>query len=241
MARFVNRALIFGGAFNPVHIGHMRLAIEALEMLGELVSRLIFLPASDPPHKKAATLLPFEMRARMIRASLAGIAGMECDDLEARLPGASYTFDTMEYYRENYRSESFVFLLGSHDFALLPQWRRGLELPLLCDLAVVPRGDFGARDFEALAISLWPGSVPEAESLAKIRHAGCGAACMKTPGGGLLYFLPIPHMPVSATRIRALWLAGRNVDYLVPAPALEILDMEKGAALARWRGSDQSC
>lgn len=204
--------LILGGSFNPPHVGHLRLAVEAREALGDLIRGVDLVPSAHPPHKKNQRLLPFELRAAMLEAAAKPLPWLRCNRLESLRDGPSYTWDTLRAYRDAEPRTDFYFLLGSPDFALLPTWHRGLELPALCNFVVVPRGEQTAEEFTDIARALWP----EAEMRPPLLP---DSACMALPGGGLAHFLPLPWLAVSASRIRELWLTGRSVDYLVPEPA----------------------
>ena len=84
---------ILGGSFNPPHVGHLRLAVEAREALGDLVRGVDMVPCAQPPHKKTGHLLPFELRAAMLEAALAPLPWLRCNRLEALRDGPSYTWD----------------------------------------------------------------------------------------------------------------------------------------------------
>ncbi|MSS28637.1 nicotinate (nicotinamide) nucleotide adenylyltransferase [Desulfovibrio sp. PG-178-WT-4] len=219
---------ILGGSFNPPHVGHLRLAVEAREALGHLVQGVDLVPCAQPPHKKTGNLLPFELRAAMLEAALAPLPQLRCNRLEALRDGPSYTWDTLRAYHAAEPGTDFYFLLGSPDFALLPTWQRGLELPRLCHFVVVPRGDLTPDEFMDMTRALWPTASEHPSALP-------GGVCMALPGGGLAYFLPLPWLAVSASRIRELWLAGRSVDYLVPEAALNLLRTHRQAIAAHWR------
>ena len=219
---------ILGGSFNPPHVGHLRLAVEAREALGDLVRGVDMVPCAQPPHKTTGHLLPFELRAAMLEAALAPLPWLRCNRLEALRDGPSYTWDTLQAYRAAEPDTDFYFLLGSPDFSLLPTWHRGLELPRLCHFVVVPRGDLTAEEFTDMTSALWP----EAREHPPVLPGG---RCMALPGGGLAHFLPLPWLAVSASRIRELWLAGRSVDYLVPRAALNLLQSHRQAIAAHWQ------
>ena len=196
---------ILGGSFNPPHVGHLRLAIEAAEALTPLVSGVDLVPCAVPPHKTMTGMLPFDLRARMVEASITDLPFLRCNRLEGQRQGPSYTWDTLLAYRESEPQTELYFILGSPDFALLPTWHRGLELPGLCNFVVVPRDGQTARDVIATAQRLWP----EARERAPLVGDG---PCMALPGGGLAHFLPLPWLDVSASRLRSVWLAGRRVQ-----------------------------
>ena len=132
---------ILGGSFNPPHVGHLRLAIEAAEALSSLTDGVDLIPCAVPPHKAMTGMLPFDLRARMLEASIADLPFLRCNRLEGQRQGPSYTWDTLLAYREAAPDTELYFILGSPDFALLPTWHRGLELPacvisLLCRATV---------------------------------------------------------------------------------------------------------
>ncbi|WP_297847842.1 nicotinate (nicotinamide) nucleotide adenylyltransferase [uncultured Desulfovibrio sp.] len=219
---------ILGGSFNPPHVGHLRLAVEAREALSHLVQGVDLVPCAQPPHKNNKNILPFELRATMLEAALAPLPWLRCNRLEALRDGPSYTWDTLQAYRAAEPDTDFYFLLGSPDFALLPTWRRGLELPRVCHFVVVPRGDLTPQQFTDMTRTLWPAARPHPSPLP-------GGLCMALPGGGLAHFLPLPWLDVSSSRIRELWLAGRSVDYLMPEAALNLLQTHRQSIAACWQ------
>ena len=204
---------LFGGSFNPPHVGHLRLAIEMAETLRPLAAGVELTPCATPPHKVAGGLLPFDLRAAMVEACLDGLPGLSCNRMEAGRPGLSYTWDPLRACREETPERPLFFILGSPDYALLPHWHRGLELPCLCQLVVVPRGEGSEKNFLAATQSMWPGAQPCEPVL---------------PGSRRM------RLPVSASRIRRRWLHGLNVDFLVPRPVLDLLDAHRETVLAHW-------
>lgn len=232
--------LIYGGSFNPVHIGHLRLAIEACRLLGPRIGHVDFVPVACPPHKKSSTLLPFGLRAELVRRSIAGIPRLECNCIEESLPWPSYSEQTIRAIGRENPGEELFFLLGSSDFALLPEWRNGTELPGLCNLVVAPRGELDFAGFIALAEKIWPDAkiAPQAQD-AEGRVCGPGKARIaELAGMGMLYYLPVPFLEISATYIRSLWLCGGNIDFLLPRSAIDLLDRERKAVEACWRRTD---
>ena len=219
---------ILGGSFNPPHVGHMRLAIEAREALGKLVQSVDMVPCAVPPHKAQQGMLPFDLRAGMVEACAESLPWMRCNRSESLRQGPSYTWDTLCAYREAEPDTDFYFILGSPDFALLSTWYRGLELPRLCHFVVVPRKGHTVRDFIAAATELWPQAQQRPPVLPSCE-------CMALPGGGLAHFLSVPWLAVSASRVRQLWLADRNVDFLVPDAALQILRSNSQTVRQHWQ------
>lgn len=223
---------ILGGSFNPVHVGHVRLALEVLEAslpgAGERLHHVDMLPCAQPPHKPPRGLLPFALRLQLLRAAVAGIPGLEVNDLEGERPGPSYTCDTLAAYRKHYPDARLLFILGGEDFACLPQWRRGLELPQLADLAVVPRAGSDQADFQQDVLRNWP------EARLIRTHSQLYA---ELPGDKRLIYLPLPRLDISASHIRQRWLAGRNVRFLLPDAVLHMLEEQRPAVAACWHDS----
>ena len=225
---------LLGGSFNPPHVGHLRLAIEARDALGDLVQCVDMVPCAVPPHKAQSGMLPFDLRASMVEACAASIPWLRCNRVEAQRQGPSYTWDTLRACREAAPRTELYFILGSPDFALLSTWHRGLELPSLCNFVVVPRKGHSANDFVAAAQALWPSARQRQPVL-----PGCVCVCL--PGGGLAHFLDVPWLAVSASRVRQLWLAGRNVDFLVPDAALQILQNNSQTVRQHWSEDSSAC
>ncbi|MFW6054542.1 MAG: nicotinate-nicotinamide nucleotide adenylyltransferase, partial [Thermodesulfobacteriota bacterium] len=120
---------ILGGTFNPVHFGHLRLGIEALEQCR--LDRVEFVPASIPPHKQGRELYPFTFRCRLLQEAIAGSSGLVVNPLEGERSGPSYTVDTIRVYHKRQPGARFFFVMGSEDFLQLEQWERWEDLPLL--------------------------------------------------------------------------------------------------------------
>lgn len=225
---------ILGGSFNPPHVGHLRLAIEAREALGDLVQGVDMVPCAVPPHKAQRGMLPFELRADMVEACAQGLPWLRCNRVEGLRQGPSYTWDTLCAYREAEPDSELYFILGSPDFAMLSTWRNGLDLPRLCHFVVVPRKGHTPANFVAAAKALWPDAVERPPLLPT-------GPCMALPGGGLAHFLSVPWLAVSASRVRQLWIAGRNVDFLVPHAALQILRNNAQTVRRHWLEGGLAC
>lgn len=110
---------IFGGAFNPVHKGHVRLAEEAVKQLK--LKRLLIIPTYDSPHKQTE-LLPFEDRAEMCRRAFGHIEGVEISDIEVKLGGKSFTINTVRELRSLYPGDQFFLLIGGDMLFSFDKW-----------------------------------------------------------------------------------------------------------------------
>jgi nicotinate-nucleotide adenylyltransferase len=128
---------LFGGSFDPVHLGHLLVAQAAREELS--LSKLFFIPAAQSPFKPERQLTAANVRLRLLRLALAGQAWCEIDDQEIRRGGVSYTIDTVRSYAQSYPEAQICYLIGADHVALLPKWRQADELALLAHFVVIPR------------------------------------------------------------------------------------------------------
>lgn len=110
---------IFGGAFNPVHNGHVRLAEEAVKQLK--LKKLLIIPTFDSPHK-ATKLAPFDDRAEMCRRAFSHIEGTEVCDIERRLGGKSFTINTVRALRDELPDAQFFLLIGGDMLFSFAEW-----------------------------------------------------------------------------------------------------------------------
>lgn len=126
---------VYGGAFDPPHLGHLVAASDACDALG--LDRLLWVPSAVHPLKPVRT--PPALRLEMVRAAIAGDPRFAADDLELRRAGASYTVDTLRELRAREPGAELFFLTGADNLADLPRWREPDEIARLATLAVVSR------------------------------------------------------------------------------------------------------
>lgn len=209
---------ILGGSFNPVHIGHLRLAIEVYENLN--LDRVDLVPAFFPPHKKAQDMLPFDLRVDMLKASVHGIPGLAVNPLEKERPGPSYTWDTLGIYAANNPGLPLYFILSMEDLATLPFWHNGRDLATRAFLLVAPRRGEGEAEFKAVLSDIW------GEYAAASPPPGCLAACtVRTlQGAGHLALLKWLPLNISSSAIRLRRQRGADIRFLMPEAALKIMD-----------------
>lgn len=223
--------LIYGGSFNPVHIGHLRLAIEAREQMKFFLDQIDFVPAACHPQKAGKSLLPFQLRVELINLALEKIPCAFCNELEGKRYGPSYTLDTLLEYGKLKDRKELYFLLGSPDFELLRSWHKGLELADFCNLVIAPRGEFSSADFVNTVESYWHSFTRDPDTEEKLP---AGACCLELPNSARLFYLQLPYLEISASRIRAMWLNNMNIEFLMPWRSLELLNREGALARACW-------
>lgn len=193
--------VIYGGTFDPIHHGHLRLAIELCDRLE--VGRVSLVPCHIPPHR-GDTGASASQRLKLIQLAVQGEPRLHIDDRELRRAGASYTADTLRQLREEVGPERpLVMVVGTDAFAGFDQWREWERIPELAHIVVV------RRPGPVLA----PGSVPA--GLLASRGVEDAESLRSVPAGCILELDP-PLLDISATGIRERIATGRSPRYLVP-------------------------
>jgi nicotinate-nucleotide adenylyltransferase len=135
----IERVGVFGGSFDPIHLGHLILAEAALEELQ--LERIIFIPAALSPFKtERPPSASNESRLAMLREAIASEARFSVDDRELHREGPSYTIDTVRELLGDYPGVRFIYLIGADNLKDLPRWHEIGELRNLVDFAVLDRG-----------------------------------------------------------------------------------------------------
>lgn len=210
---------ILGGSFNPVHSGHVRMAIEVQETLG--LDRVELVPAKHPPHKDGADILPFELRLELVKRAIDGIPGLGSNPLEGERPGPSFTCDTLTCYRTEQPESEVSFILGASTFLEVPNWRRGLEIPDLASLVVVNRWT-AADEVAGFIEKHWPNAKQQDENV------------WLFPEGHSIQLVDIPRLDIKGGHIRRRWLERRNLNLLVPAGVIALLEEQAAEVEKCW-------
>ena len=195
---------VLGGTFDPVHLGHLRVAESVREAMG--LDRVLFVPACVPPHKARPTVTSVEDRYLMVQAAVRNEPTFEVSRLEIERQGTSYTADTLaELAKEDPRREIF-FITGIDAFRDIRSWERWEELLRSYSFIVHGRPGYGlAGAFEVVPDSL-------RSQLVELRN-GISAPAGRGPS---IYLVNALTLNISATEIRAIVRSGRSIRYLVP-------------------------
>lgn len=198
----LNKIGILGGTFDPVHHGHLRLALELRQTLG--LSQMRLMPCHRPVHRGQPEVSSIQ-RAEMIRLALMDCPELTLDERELRRDSPSYTFDTLRSLRAELGSNvSLIWAMGTDAFAALDTWNRWQELLDYTHLAVIERPGF---------------SLPEVGPVAELLHQHRAPATVldELPAGAIV--LPsLRLLDISATGIRAQVAAGESAQFLLPEP-----------------------
>jgi len=203
---------IFGGTFDPVHFGHLRLATELAEAFR--LEQVLFVPAGLPYHRGRSAHASDEDRVKMLKLATGRDARFGVDERELRREGPTYTHDTLvELRKERGPDATLVFLLGSDAFARIDTWHRWAELFDLAHFAVAVRAD------DAQWFAKGPGSFPREvwpRITLNLREL------LSAPAGKVMTFSMTP-LAISSTAIRTLAGEGASIRYLTPDSVAEYI------------------
>lgn len=215
---------VFGGTFDPVHFGHLRVAWEAAEFLAAEVRMM---PANVPPHRPQP-VASAEQRLAMLRVALKNQDRLILDDRELRREGPSYTVDTLiDLRKEVGQKRAVVMLVGADAWSGLASWHRWKDLFELAHVGVLTRAGHEAHESPELARFV------SARRIGRVTDLNRSAA-------GLVIDVPVSALEISATRIRNDLAAGREPRFLVPSELLAdsaLLEPYRNAAAPSRRGS----
>jgi nicotinate-nucleotide adenylyltransferase len=197
---------LFGGTFDPIHIGHLRCAEEMIELFD--LNRIVFVPAARPPHKINAAITPFYHREQMIRLAIEGNPSFSFSDVENRRGGTSYSVETVEYVLDKYRLENLdlYFILGQDAFHAIRTWKDWERLLFLCNFAVMTRPGYDNQGLGAILTEAFASRFTYDESIRGFRG----------PTGKAIYFREVTFLDISSSKIRQWAKEGKAIQYLVP-------------------------
>ena len=163
----MERIGIFGGSFNPVHLGHLLVAQAAVEELG--LTRLWFVPTAQSPFKPDSKPASAVDRLRWLRLALAGCVWADVDDQEIRRGGVSYTIETITDYSRRFSGAGLFYLVGADQVAQLPKWKSAEVLAQLATFVVLPRPGQMQIPLPSPFSGRWLAGLPLAVSSSQIR------------------------------------------------------------------------
>lgn len=199
---------VFGGTFDPIHHGHLRLAIEARESLG--LERVHLIPLAHAVHRDQPET-PGALRLAMLRAALDGRDDLVADDRELRRAGPSYTVDTLRSLHAEQPDRGLCLLLGGDAFAGFADWHEPQAILGLANLAVWDR----------------PGAGPDLDPRVQALLATHGAAALGPARSGQIVRLAGSRLEIASSDIRARVAAGRCVDFLAPPAVLALIEAHR--------------
>lgn len=191
---------VLGGAFDPVHYGHLRTALEVQQTLG--LAEIRFVPCGEPPHR-SATVAASELRLAMLEAAIVGNPAFVADRRELDRPGPSYTVDTLAELREDFPGRPLCLIIGMDAFLGLPGWHRPEQILATAHLVIAHR----------------PGWTPPSEGGAAEllrEHIAHSAVELSENIAGRIFVYGVTQLEISSSTIRQLIGAGEDPRYLLP-------------------------
>jgi nicotinate-nucleotide adenylyltransferase len=203
---------LFGGTFDPIHLGHLRLATELAEAFH--LDQVLFVPAGLPYHRGRLAHATNEQRLTMLKLATARDARFGVDERELKREGNTYTYDTLaEIRKERGPNAPLVFLMGTDTFAKIDTWHRWTELFDLAHFGVAIRAEdanWNTRGPGAFPTEIWPRITLNLREL------------LAAPAGNVMTFKMTP-LAISSTAIRETAAAGGSIRYLTPDPVVEYI------------------
>lgn len=194
---------ILGGTFNPIHFGHLRIALEVAETCN--LEQVRFIPSAVPPHRQQPEASA-EQRLQMVCLATADEARFVVDDRELKRQGSSYTVDTLRSLKQDFPQQTLTFIMGMDAFAHFQSWYDWESILALCHIIVVQRPEYDE-------IPQWCQSHVLSNSRELLEQAQ----------GGIL-FLPVTALAVSATMIRSALKNQQSPRYLIPESVLNYIN-----------------
>ena len=196
---------ILGGAFDPIHNGHIRLALEAKEQLSFDHVRLI--PVNFPPHRSTPVASAVHRRT-MIELAITDEEGLCIDLRELDSDETSYSINTLKSLRQEFTDDALCLILGRDAFNKIDSWKDWEEL----------------LDYAHIIVANRPGESDKAESQDLEQwikqHQSSQLASLKENPSGTIYFIDIPMLDISSSMIRQKYVEHETIDQLLPASTL---------------------
>lgn len=196
----MNKIGLFGGSFDPVHVGHLRVAEEVRGHLG--LEKVFFVPTAVQPLKREGSVIDADERLHMIRMSIRGNRFFHASDIEVKRGGISYSIDTVKSYAR--RFDDLYFLIGVDAFSEIDLWKDYRELFRYTNFAVMVRPNHKATNL----LDVLPKDMRQ-----EVRRID--SSTYEHTSGKRLFLFEITQLDISSTNIRSLVRQGRSIRYLV--------------------------
>lgn len=214
---------LFGGTFNPIHTGHLRVAREVQE--GFDLAKIVWVPSALPPHKEPQGIAAARDRLEMLRLAVAGIETFEISDVELNRSGPSYTVDTVRQYQTLCPAGDRLFLImGLDAFLEIDTWKSYLELFERVAIIVVDR-PLKLADAPTGRKRPTIGAFLK-QKISKDYHYAPARGGYVHPRKQTVFRFQVTTLDISATQIRTLLKANRSIDYLVPDRVLTYIQRQ---------------
>ena len=217
---------LFGGTFNPVHLGHLRAALEVKEGFG--LDEIVMIPAALPPHKMPGMVADASDRLAMLNLAIEDTTGLNTSDVELKRKGPSYTIDTVYHFKRTMPDKSMIYLImGLDAFLEIDTWKSYEELLAQLPLIVINRPSPNCQTSD----DAWKIMKDFLISKISADYAfSSSQSCYLAENKQAIYIFEVTAMDISSTIIRKQIKEGRSIEFLVP-PKIEEFVNKKGLYL----------
>lgn len=205
---------IFGGTFDPVHLGHIKPALDVMDALS--LEQLRFIPCSIPAHR-GSPIATAKQRLTMLAAAIDTYANCIIDEREIKRQGVSYMVDTLQSLQDDFPDKPLVLIIGVDAFLNLHEWSRWQSIFDFANCVVTHRPGCDL-DFKTLPTAL--------KSLVKQRQV-VSVELMVQQSSGALLFMPVIQLDISATDIRQRIKQNQSINDLVPATVNNFIQQQQ--------------
>jgi nicotinate-nucleotide adenylyltransferase len=203
---------ILGGTFNPIHLGHLRVAEEIAEDLA--LEKVYLIPSGIPPHKNSRPLAEFSHRLKMARLASTLSPLLDVWDIEGKRPGISYSIETLGQFHAHFGSQlKLFFIIGIDAFKEITTWKEYQNLFEYTTFVVIGRPGYNAEKFSDFLASVD----------ARFEWNAC-RNCYCHPSGNILIMRDTTLMDISATQIRERIAKKKSIRFLVPEIVREYIE-----------------
>ena len=203
---------LFGGTFDPIHIGHLRAATEVKQ--GFNLDQIVFIPAAQPPHKTQEVVTDAADRLKMVELAVSGHSGFTASDVELKRSGPSYSIDTINHFKKAAPNDSGIFFITGLDaFLEIDTWKSYTKLLKQVAFIVIARPMF---DYKNLA-SRWSRLEKFIKSKISDEYKfSDSSACFVHSNAKPIYIFDVTALDISSTRIRDLIKKDQPIKFLIP-------------------------
>lgn len=187
---------IFGGTFDPPHLGHLILAAEAQHQLA--LDCVLWVLTSDPPHKTGQSISGWSIRLELLEAAIGENKGFIISRVDIDRPPPHYAFETVRLLKRDYPEAELVYLMGGDELRDLPTWKQPSDFVSACDAIGVMR-----RPADAIDLSILERDIPGLTEK--------------------VWFLAAPLIEISASEIRRRARLGQPIRYFLPPPVYDLI------------------
>lgn len=203
---------LFGGTFDPVHCGHLKLAKKALQEIG--LQRILFIPAAYPPHKDFSVLTPYADRVKMLELALEGENHFSISEIEKHLSQPSYTIDMLDYLHAcSQRENDYYFMIGADAFLEIPSWKKYRKVLEMVHFIIFARPGYN----DTMLFSL----------LNNLGYISENTFWKKAGGKQEIRYVEEEISEISSSIIRNNIMKRRDIEKLVPVSVKNYIEIHK--------------